>query len=185
MASIQRLSVVIHTIASYFCAFIHPSSWRTGLWYLKTTEYCVLPVLCLFVVAGNGAHGYQCSNSLLLHAFCGVPVLILAHLRTLVLDYGFCYLIDRSAFDCVSAYVALQCSAEVDWTPCKTDDRLYYCIFESGPVHDVPTGVVEKCKRNTSGNLITGRTLTSCEVSCPVTAERRATFEEVGVLMQF
>lgn len=52
------------------------------------------------------------------------------------------------------------------WTgPGNTDERCQYFIFESGFVHDLPSGVVETCNWDVRDNLITGRTLPSPEVS--------------------
>lgn len=51
-------------------------------------------------------------------------------------------------------------------------------------VHDVPTDVVETCKRDSSGDLITGRTVLSLEVSFVAPAERRVVFDETAAQMR-
>lgn len=78
----------------------------------------------------------------------------------------------------------LQRSAEIDWTPWHTDDCWYFYTFESDSVDDVPTGVVAMHKRDTSGKRISGRTLTSRDISWVVTAERLVTLDEAAALMQ-
>lgn len=69
----------------------------------------------------------------------------------------------------------------MDWTACPIDDRWHY--FKSGSVHVVPTGVVETGKRSARGNLNTGCTLSSPEVSWVVPGKRGVTLDEAETLM--
>lgn len=141
--------------------------------------------MSFLVVARNGAGGYQCSDSLLLHLSRGVVVPLLARLRTRAHDYSFCHPMDRSAYDYASAYVEFQRLTEVDWPRCNIDDCWNYYTFKSGSIHDVPTSVVETRKPDAGGNLITGRTLPLREVFWVVPGEHRATFDKATAPMRF
>lgn len=60
---------------------------------------------------------------------------------------------------------------------------MYYCTFGSGSVQDVSDGVVESDKRDACGNLFTGYSLTSLDVSWVVLAEGADTFDEEATLL--
>lgn len=124
------------------------------------------------VLAHDGAVGYQCSNSRLLHSSHDVLIPLLGRLCTRAHDYGSGHLINLSVFTNTSAYVACQRFAEVETVRHATLMTIwYYCTFESGFVHDVPSDVVEKRQRDASVSLITRRTLPSHEISLVVPAE--------------
>lgn len=82
------------------------------------------------VVACDGAAGCLCSDSRLFHLSRGVLVALSVRFQTFVHNYGFCRIVGRPTFDCGSAYVPFQSSAEVDRMPCKTIDHWYYFNFE-------------------------------------------------------
>lgn len=161
MASIRQLSVIIRSIASFFCVLFIDELGEQGQCvqslHLTNKEFCILSVMCFLAVAHDDAVCYQYSDSRLLQSSRGVLVQLPARFRTRVHDYGFGHLMDRSALGCESALLAFNCSAEAAWTPCDTDDGWYYYTFKLGCVHDVPPGMLETCKLDASENHITGR----------------------------
>lgn len=127
------------------------------------------------------------TNLLILVYFIRFVVLFVplpARLQTCAHDYSFCLLIYGSVFDYSSAYISYQGLSEVNQPPSDNGDLWYYNTFESGSTHNLQIGVVETRKRNAIGNLITGGTLPSHDVSWVASAEHHITFDEAAVLMQ-
>lgn len=58
----------------------------SSLWHLANLKYCDLSVRHSLVVACDGAVGYQCSDSRLLHSSRGAFLLLLVCLQTHVHD---------------------------------------------------------------------------------------------------
>lgn len=78
----------------------------------------------------------------------------------------------------------LKFQAGVDWTSCDTDEHLLYYTFDSVYIPDVASEVVKTYKRNGIGKVVTGRALTSRQVSGVNPAERWVTLDEAKALMQ-
>lgn len=129
-----------------------------------------------FVVACDGAARYQSVDSCLRLSF-EVCLSVPRHIFYSNHEYGFCYVIDGSAFNCEAAYMTSQRSAEVDWKLCYNDECWIYYKFDWGLFHEVHTMVVEISTQDANDDLFTRCALPLLEIALVVFAEHHVMFD--------
>lgn len=104
------------------------------VWNFAIMEYCVLVVMCFRIVSHDGGFVCLCTDSR--HRLSSHVELAsaLGCLLTSAHEYSFHHLIDGSALHYCSPSMVFQLST------CGPDDRGLYGMFDSGSIHDVPTG---------------------------------------------